>query len=603
MNDDDLGTLPAPTTYEDAEAILQKLSHVRADKVWTGLSEDGAEVLLRSLAPALPRRVLPSIAPAPPTTKPGDPAEEKPPSERTLPRLSEKILLDVLETAPDAVVVIDGQGVIVLVNAQTEKMFGYSRQELLGKERVEILVPLRHRAQHVHQRRGYFAAPHLRAMGSGLPLFGLRKDGYEFPVEISLSPLETEEGILVISVIRDVTERREREAALAKAEARYRSLVEEIPAVTFVAPFDEDVGELYVSPQIVDLLGFTQEEWLNDPVLWYRQLHPEDRERWHQEFARTCATAQPFRSVYRFVARKGHTVWVHGEAKVVRDKAGRPMFLQGVAFDITRMKNAEEELKRLNENLEKRVADRTELLTSYANQVHHDIQKPLHRIDYIIKGPADRSRPKKTAEKRFQEIGLAVKDAQELSDGMLKFALATEKAKEFTPTNCTMLVRAVREELQVDIQESGATVSFRGLPTVLAHRESLKLVFRNLIGNAIKYRAGRLLKVHVSAERQDAAWLFRVRDNGLGIRRYHPHKPDVDRWERIFELGVGSRQHTERDGVKIPGHGIGLSYCRRVIEHHGGKIWVQSEYGKGSTFFFTLPAEVETAPDDPGRQG
>src|SRR5947209_15989087 len=110
------------------------------------------------------------------------------------------------------------------------------------------------------------------------------------------------------------------ETRLRLAEARYRTLVEQMPVVTFLAALDGGVNELYVSPQIESLLGFSQQEWLADPVLWYTQLHPEDRQRWHQEFALTCASGERFRSEYRFQARDGRVVWVHGEAHMVRDE-------------------------------------------------------------------------------------------------------------------------------------------------------------------------------------------------------------------------------------------------------------------------------------------
>jgi PAS domain S-box-containing protein len=137
------------------------------------------------------------------------------------------------------------------------------------------------------------------------------------------------------------------EARLRQVELRFRTLVEQIPAVTFMAVLGEGMNEVYVSPHIEQMLEYTQEEWLADPFLWYRRLHVEDRELWNQEFARGCRTGGPFRAECRFISRTGKVVWVHGEARIVKDGRGRPMFLQGIAFDITDSKRAQEVL--LNE--------------------------------------------------------------------------------------------------------------------------------------------------------------------------------------------------------------------------------------------------------------
>lgn len=137
------------------------------------------------------------------------------------------------------------------------------------------------------------------------------------------------------------------EEKLRALELRFHTLVEQIPAVTFMAVLGEGKNEVYVSPHVEQMLGFTQQEWLADPFLWYWQLHPDDRELWNQEFARGCRTGGPFRAECRFMARDGHVVWVLGEARIAKDPMGRPMFLQGVAFDITESKRAQEVL--LNE--------------------------------------------------------------------------------------------------------------------------------------------------------------------------------------------------------------------------------------------------------------
>lgn len=183
------------------------------------------------------------------------------------------------------------------------------------------------------------------------------------------SPLPDEllEAEILLATLANVfyptdTSANQRERALAEEFAShekewphvkdtYRILVEQIPAVVFLAFFDHGIGEAYVSPQIERTLGFTQAEWLQDPVLWYRQIHPDDKERWSSEAARTFLTGEPLRSVYRVLARDGQVVWFHCEVKMVRHTDGRPWFIHGVGFDISELKQTEASLGRSEEML------------------------------------------------------------------------------------------------------------------------------------------------------------------------------------------------------------------------------------------------------------
>ena len=142
-------------------------------------------------------------------------------------------------------------------------------------------------------------------------------------------------------------------------EARYRTLVEQIPAVVFMAYLDQGIGEAYVSPHIESLLGFTQEEWLSDPVRWYQQIHPDDKARWSFEAAEMFLSGQPLRSVYRVLTRDGRVMWFQCEAKMVHRDDGTPWFIHGVGIDVTELKEAEAELQRAHDELEIRVQERT----------------------------------------------------------------------------------------------------------------------------------------------------------------------------------------------------------------------------------------------------
>ena len=152
---------------------------------------------------------------------------------------------------------------------------------------------------------------------------------------------------------------REDSRPLPDIEARYHCLMEQVPAVVFMIFLDRGISEAYVSPYIEAALGFSQDEWLDDPIRWYRQIHPDDKERWNVEAAQMVLSGEPLRSVYRILARDGHTVWFHCDVKMVRTEEGRPWFVHGIAFDITDLKNAEAELQEAHDELENRVEQRT----------------------------------------------------------------------------------------------------------------------------------------------------------------------------------------------------------------------------------------------------
>jgi PAS domain S-box-containing protein len=552
-----------------------------------------ARATLENLAGPFLKRPAPGPTPAPP-------ADDLTRHDVSQFKHLEALFGSLPDVLPDPLIVVNQEGFIVLTNQQTAVMFGYPREELLGAP-VELLIPARYRHDHVAHRGGFFEKPEQRAMAARRNLFGLRKDGSEFPVVISLSPLPTANGLVVVSTIRDISER-------VRLEKRYRTLIEGIPAVTFMAALDAGLSELYVSPQIEDLLGFTQEQWLGDPLLWYRQLHPDDKKRWHEEFAQTCATGKPFRAEYRFKTSKGKDVWVLGQAKVVSSDDGRPLFMQGIAFDITLLKEAEELLRTNKEELERLVAERTrtleekiEELGHFSHFAGHELKKPLSHIRNEMEDPMALTRGRQQAAVRAMADWVRGKaqDGLDRIEAMMRWAkLEDRRTKPLVPYDCRDVLAKACRMLAETIAETGAEVSSGHLPRVLAYQADrdatpeLVFLFENLINNGLKYRSpGRSPRIHVEAQWQGGQWEFSFQDNGIGIEARY-----FDGSVRTQIFNMFDRLHSES---KIPGHGIGLAYCKRVVEDLGGKIGVESTVGQGSTFRFTLPALPEERPAEP----
>ncbi len=259
-------------------------------------------------------------------------------------RQAEEKFKALLESAPDPMVIINAEGKILIVNSQTEKLFGYDRAELYGQT-VEMLIPDRFRGRHLGHRADYVQKPKTRAMGAGLELYGLRKDGTEFPIDISLSPLNTEEGVIVTAAIRDITERRRAEKMLQESEERFREMADKIPEVIWFSALEPE-KVLYVSPSFEHIWGLPVEDLYRNPRLWTETIHPEDRDRIIDIFSRWIAGEKiDYHNIeYRIVQPNGAIRWIHDRGVLSFNEAGKPYRASGISTDITERKRAESRL-------------------------------------------------------------------------------------------------------------------------------------------------------------------------------------------------------------------------------------------------------------------
>jgi PAS domain S-box-containing protein len=405
-------------------------------------------------------------------------------------------------------------------------------------------------------------------------------DIYDYPFT------DTDGSFMILEMGIDITKRNKAEAELEKyrnhlevlvkartedlqeSEERFRQLVELSPDAILI---HRDGKILYANTATVILFGGkSTEDLIGRSIL--ESIHPDYRDQ-------VQARMHEVLGGNKVPVREMKIVGVDGSVKDV-EAAGTAIFLQGkpaietIFRDIGSRKQAEQALQTYAENLKRSNED----LERFAYIASHDLQEPLRNVVSFSQLLSRRYKGKMDpdADEFIEYIVEGGKRMQTLISDLLDYSRISTRAEPFQPTDCEQVMDKVLQSLFYTIQESNSVIESTPLPLVNADPAQIGLVFQNLIANAIKFRRDEPPYIHISAEKINHYWKFAVRDNGIGI--------DSAFNDRIFE--IFQRLHT-RD--KYPGSGVGLAIVKKIIERHGGKIWVESEVGKGSTFYFTLP--------------
>jgi PAS domain S-box-containing protein len=482
-----------------------------------------------------------------------------------------------LESAPDAIVGVNDHGVIVLINAQAERLFGYERNELIGQP-IEILVPDSARALHPARREGYVGDPIPRPMGAGVELSARRKDGSEFPAEISLSAIDSEDGIIVSAAVRDVTDRK-------RAEAKFKGLLEAAPDA-IVGVNDSGVIVL-INAQAERLFGYPREAMLNQHIEMLvpesvRHLHPQRRGTYIAD-----PVPRPMGAGMELSARRADGTEFPAEISLSAIDSEDGIIVSAAVRDVSDRKFIEQQLRDKNTELETMGRAKDTFLASMS----HELRTPLNAIIGFtgallmeLSGPlnAEQHRQLATVEysgKHLLSIINDLLDLAKIESGAVELSLENVDLVEIVEgVMSTLVPLAEGKGLELASHLPAPTVAVRS-----DHR-ALGQILINLVSNAVKFTDEGRVDVTISPGTADTGPQITVVDTGPGIEA-----AEVDQLFDAFERGRGAAVK------RIEGTGLGLHISLKLAELIGAHIAVETVFGRGSTFSVTLPAVVPTA--------
>jgi len=395
-----------------------------------------------------------------------------------------------------------------------------------------------------------------------------KKDGTFFPANIKafLIKGDNEVPIGMWAIIRDITERNKTEEALRESEEKWRSITEYSP--DHIMTLDLDYNIVFINHTVPSL---TSEQVIGTPVFNY--IPEKFHDSVNQSFKRVLQSGQPDQYYTNFIDPYGKCFYF--EARVgPMIKSGKVIGFTVSSTDITTRKKAEVNLRRAMEDLKR---SNTEL-EEFAYVASHDLQEPLRMVASFTQLLERRYKDKldNDANDFINYIVDGTTRMQGLINDLLVFSRVGTRGVDFNATDMNIVLETVLINIRQSIKETNATITNDPLPVIVADDSQMMQLIQNLIFNALKFHGEEESHIHVSGEVKEEEWIFSVRDNGIGI--------DSNNFDRIFVIFQRLHKKDEYSGT-----GIGLAVCKKIIQRHRGKIWVESELGKGSTFYFSIP--------------
>lgn len=475
---------------------------------------------------------------------------------------------NLIDQFSDALFVADaGTGRLLDVNYRACYSLGYSREELLNMSVMDVdaMVPdylswQKHTAELREKGSIIFEGKHRR------------KDGTLFPVEVSIRFIVQDKKEYGVGVARDITERKRAEEELRRSIRQLNAILTNIPDIAWLK--DKESRFIAVNKPFADTAGVTPEYLVGktDFDIWPKEL----AESYRTDDREVMATGRRKQIVEPLVDKEGKRTWIETIKTPIYDDKGEIIGTTGIARDVTERKRVEEEREKLTAELARSNAE----LEQFAYIASHDLREPLRTISGFAQLLERRYRGKldKDADEFIAFIVDGATRMQRMIEDLLAYSRIGTRGKPFEKVDLETVLNQTLTNLRVVIEESKAVVTHDPLPAVMADPTQMVQLFQNLIANAIKFRKKEEPpRVHISARRKGNEWVFSVRDNGIGIAT-----EDFGRLFQLFQRTLAAREY--------PGTGIGLAICKKIVERHGGRIWAESEVGKGSTFYFTIPA-------------
>ena len=486
-----------------------------------------------------------------------------------------------LESLGEGVVIIDNSGTILFLNSRAEQIFGYPTADLIGKQH-SLLIPERFREIHQGHQAHFFAEPKIRPMGQLLDLAGRRMDGSEFPLEISLSYLETINGLLVLAFISDISLRKRSEKRLREVEEMFRMQVEIVKDYA-IFTLDSQGIVLNWNAGAERLKGYRAEEIIGRHFSCFFPGEERDSGKPEEELKQAADEGQVTDEGWR-IRKDGSRFWAEVIITALHDESGTVSGFSKVTHDITGRKLKDEEIMRLNSDLKVAIQELEVAngdLEAFNYTVAHDLRQPLNVMSMYCQSIkllcGDQLQDECTD--YLQGTHNSILRMDRLIEALLNFSRLAHVELRREKVNLSVLVHEVAEELK--LAEPGRQVEFRIADSVVGTGDAnlLRVVLDNLLGNAWKYTGMRekaVIEFDVTVI--DHVPTYFVRDNGPG-----------------FDMTCAKKLFTPFQRLpgaeKSKGFGIGLATVERIILKHGGKVWAESEPDKGATFYFTFSAD------------